>query len=138
MKKLIALFSLIVLLNSCSVDEGTNYQLQILPVSRVEIPTEFELGNTYEIKMYYNLPSSCHHYNTIYYRKGTGSESNVRTVAVETAVAQQSNCNTLTNNEQECRFNFLVTGNGTYIFKFWTGEDAQGNDTFMQYEVPVN
>jgi hypothetical protein len=137
MKKIISLFSIMLLLYSCSPDTGTNYQLEVLPVARVEIPTEFVLGNTYQIKMFYNVPSSCHHYNNIYYRKGTGSESNVRTIAVESAVEQRNNCNTLTNVEQQSSFNFLVTGNGSYIFKFWTGEDEQGNDTFLEYEVPV-
>jgi hypothetical protein len=35
-------------------------------------------------------------------------------------------------------FNFYVTNTGNYIFKFWTGEDANGNDTFLEYDIPVN
>jgi hypothetical protein len=37
----------------------------------------------------------------------------------------------------DATFNFIVTSNGTYIFKFWQGEDDNGNDLYYIVEVPV-
>ena len=43
------------------------------------------------------------------------------------------------NEELEWRvFNFECTKNfGSYIFQFWQGQDSNGNDTYLTYEVPV-
>lgn len=134
MKRIISLIALVFIFNSCTVDEGNDFLFELLPVESVDIPTEFTMGQTYQIKMYYRRPTTCHSFNTIYYDK----DLNVRTIAIESAVRQASNCETLTeNNLTECSFNFLVTGNGSYIFKFYQGQDEQGNNIFLQYEVPV-
>ncbi|WP_395633825.1 hypothetical protein [Flavobacterium sp.] len=134
MKKILSVVTLLFLLNSCSPESDTRYSLELLPVESVEIPTEMTLGETYQFKMYYRLPSTCHSYNTIYYHK----DLNVRTVAVESLVREQNNCQEVTeNNLYECTFDFVVTSNGSYVFKFWQGEDAQGNDIFLEYEIPV-
>jgi len=34
-------------------------------------------------------------------------------------------------------FNFKVTSNGSYIFKFWQGEDEAGETQYLTIEVPV-
>jgi len=134
MKKLISIVTLFFLLNSCSSESDTRYSLVLLPVESVEIPSEMTLGETYQFKMFYRLPSTCHDYNAIYYHKAL----NVRTIAVESAVKIQNNCQELTeNNLYECTFDFLVTSNGSYVFKFWQGKDEQGNDMFLEYEIPV-
>lgn len=134
MKKIVSLLALIFLLNSCVPDDRTDYLFELLPVESVEIPTEFTLGETYPIKMYYRRPTTCHTFNTIYYDKNL----NIRTIAIESAVRQENDCQELTeDNLVECSFNFLVTSNGSYIFKFYQGQDAQGNNIFLEFEVPV-
>lgn len=135
MKKILASFVLVLLLASCSLDDNSsNFHFEILAVDSVDIPTNFTLGDTYPIKMYYTKPSTCHYYNSIYYDK----DLNIRTVAIESIVEERNNCQDLTDNVQECSFNFNVTSNGTYIFKFWKGKDESGNDIFLEYEIPVN
>jgi hypothetical protein len=135
MKRLIPLIALFFILNSCSTDNGPRYSLVLLPVDSVSMPTSFTLGGTYQITMHYKKPSTCHYFNTLYYDKNL----NVRTIAIENAVEERSDCQTLSNTIVDYSFNFLVTSNGgSYIFKFWQGKDANGNDIFLQYEVPVN
>ncbi|WP_291130288.1 hypothetical protein [Flavobacterium sp. UBA7682] len=134
MKKIVSLIALIFLFNSCVPEDQTDYLFELLPVESVEIPTEFTLGATYEIRMYYRRPTSCHTFNTIYYDKNL----NVRTIAIESAVRQENDCQELTeDNLVECHFNFLVTSNGSYLFKFYQGQDDQGNNIFLEYEIPV-
>ncbi|MGL2965348.1 hypothetical protein [Flavobacterium sp. XGLA_31] len=140
MKKIISLIVLVFLFNACSLDDSNTpkYTLELLPVESVEIPTEFSLGNTYPIIIHYKRPTTCHYYNGIYYEKGTGDEINVRTIAVENAVLQSNGCQNLTDSIVDCSFNFMPTNTGSYIFKFWHGKDTNGNNTFLQYEIPVN
>ncbi len=133
MKKIISLIALLFLFNSCSTDPGANFSFQLRPILSVDIPTEFTLGETYEITMHYNKPNTCHVFNTLYYDK----DLNVRTIAIETAVANQNDCQETPDNISSYTFNFLVTSNGSYIFKFYQGTDEQGNNIFLEYEIPV-
>ncbi|MGC4040992.1 MAG: hypothetical protein QM710_09485 [Flavobacterium sp.] len=136
-KKIIAVFGLLLVLNSCSLDDGaTKYHLELRPIESVDIPAEFTLGQTYPITVHYKKPTTCHFFNNLYYEKNL----NVRTIAVECAVEERDNCQDLSgdNGNAEQTFNFYVTSNGSYIFKFYQGKDANGNSIFLEYEVPVN
>ncbi|MDN3665045.1 hypothetical protein ACFFU1_02305 [Algibacter miyuki] len=133
MKKLL-LICLTLILASCSIDDdGTNYSFEILPVESVVIPDEFTLGETYPITVSYYQPSTCHTFREFYYRKN----NNIRTVAPINYVFERDDCETQDDVLVENTFNFVVTGNGSYIFKFWTGEDAEGEDEYITIEVPV-
>jgi hypothetical protein len=133
MKKIFLLLSFLLVLSSCDI-EGESVSVVVLPVESVEIPTEFELGETYPITMRYFRPSNCHSPYGIYYEK----DLNVRICAINNLKTSGGNCNTLTNILVEETFNFQVTNTGNYIFKFWTGKDSEGNDTFLEYDIPVN
>lgn len=135
MKKLIALSLALILAMSCSIDNdnSTNYSFEVLPVVSVDIPSEFTLGETYPITVTYLKPSSCHVFREFYYSKNL----NERTVAPIMLVYENDNCEILENVEEDATFNFIVTSNGSYIFKFWQGEDANGDDQYLTIEVPV-
>jgi hypothetical protein len=135
MKKLISLFALLLILTACSSDTGVNYSLELMPIESVDIPTEFVLGETYPITVHYTKPTTCHFFNNLYYDK----DLNVRTIAVECAIEQRDNCQDLSgaNAVGDYTFNFYVTSNGSYIFKFYQGKDANGENIFLEYEVPV-
>jgi len=119
---------------SCSVDDdSTSFSFEVLPVESVDIPDEFELGETYPITVSYLRPSTCHGFKEVYYLK----ENNERTVAPITYVFDNNDCETLEDNLVEATFNFIVTSNGSYIFKFWQGEDTDGETQYLIIEVPV-
>ena len=133
MKKLILLVSILFLFNFCE-HEGNDYLVHILPVESVDIPIEFELGETYPITMLYYRPTNCHSTYGIYYEK----DLNVRICAIKNLLEDRGNCAPVENILVEETFNFQVTSTGNYIFKFWTGEDSEGNNTFLEYDIPVN
>ena len=120
---------------SCSLNDDTtdDFYYEILPIESVDIPEEFTLGETYEMHLSYLRPSTCYAFNDFYYK----SELNQRTVAVINTVYPNSDCQTLDNEIVEVSFNFMVNNNGTYVFKFWQGEDENGNDMYYIVEVPV-
>jgi hypothetical protein len=40
--------------------------------------------------------------------------------------------------EVETSFNFIVLYDQTYLFKFYSGDDENGEAQFIEIEVPVN
>lgn len=135
MKKLLLLSFLLFSVFSCSTDDGDslNFYNETLPIESVNMPTEFQFGSTYEITMTYFRPSSCHLFNDFYYV----SEDNIRTISIINTVFPDQQCETYENEEEEVSFNFQVSSFDTYVFRFWQGKDANGNDTYFVVEVPV-
>ncbi|WP_452220585.1 hypothetical protein [Lacinutrix salivirga] len=120
---------------SCSLDDGYNgpsSYSEFIAVTSVAMPEEFELGEVYEIILNYTLPTNCHNFNDIYYV----SSSNERKIAIVTSVLNGDNC-TPQETEGEISFNFIVNNTGTYIFKFWQGQDSNGQDQYLTMEIPV-
>ncbi len=136
MKKLIVALGILIF-SSCSISDDSDYNYavynEILPVESAEVPDEFIVNEVYDISLTYINPSSCHYFNDIYYSK----DSNIRTVAVVSTVYPDDNCE-VTETEYTTSFNFKPTETGSYIFKFWQGENDEGDDDYLVIEVPVN
>ena len=133
MKRLIIITLSLILFASCSSDDNLEYSLEILPVESVNIPESFTLGEIYPITVSYLRRTTCHSFKEFYYRKNL----NERTVAVINYNVQNNNCNDLSDELVEATFNFIVTSNGSYIFKFWQGVDENDEDQYLIIEVPV-
>jgi len=115
-------------------DNDQDYSLEILPIESVDMPESFTMGEVYPITVTYLRPSNCHLFREFYYAK----ENNTRTVAVIDYKFLKTDCEDLDNELVEATFNFQPTSNGSYVFKFWQGEDAEGEDQYLIIEVPVN
>ena len=103
------------------------------------MPYAFIAGETYEFEMFYQQPTSCHFYKGIYFEKKPG---NVRIVAIQCGVVESANCVTYSDAQEalesksaKCRF--TAEAGDPYIFRFWTGKNEQGEDTYYDVEVPV-
>jgi hypothetical protein len=135
MKKILLFLLVIISLLGCSNDDPETYTYEVLPIESYTVPARFTLGETYEIKLKYQRPSSCHLFQGIYYSK----DLNKRTIAIQVAAKDNQICNLAIPPLSETSFNFLVTANeqGSYIFKFYKGKDADGKDLFEEVEIPV-
>lgn len=134
MKKIVLFLIVITSFLSCSLDDdGPTYTYSVLPVDSYVVPASFTLGQTYSIKLKYQKPSACHIYQGIYYEKNL----NTRTIAIQTALQNNQVCTQEVPPISEVSFNFTVTNTGSYIFKFYKGEDAAGEDIFEEVEIPV-
>lgn len=134
MKKLFIFSLTLFAFLACSTDSNyPDFNFEILPIESVAIPAQFELGEVYPITITYLKPSSCNAFKELYYKKDT----NERTVAVIDYVFERDDCITLENESVESTFNFIVNSNGSYIFKFWQGKNAQDEDQYLIIEVPV-
>ena len=97
------------------------------------MPDAFQFGSTHEITMTYLRPSGCHVFSDFYYL----SEMNQKTVAIISTVFPDQDCQVFENEEVEVTLNFRVNDIDPYVFRFWQGEDENGNDIYYVVEVPV-
>ena len=136
MKKLVLLLLVSLIGVSCSIsdDDSNNYSYEILPVESFEIPSSFELGQIYTIKLMYKLPSDCHTNPSLYFEKN----GQIRTVAVQSFVANRDDCNFIANEDvYELTFKFEVVNSEAYVFKFYKGEDENGEPIFENVTIAV-
>jgi hypothetical protein len=136
MKKFILITLSSLMFISCSIDNpGEGVNLEIVPVSTVQMPTAFKVDSITEIPVTYIRPSSCHLFSNFYYN----SIGNERTVAVYCSKINNQNCT------DGGGFNLPITvplsfkpaSIGTYKFRFWTGNIA-GVDQYIEHEVVVD
>lgn len=120
---------------SCSLDDdgnNSNLSLKTLPIKEAVVPAEFIFGQSYTLKVIYDLPSKCHSFHNLFYQY----EGTSRIVAVNSIVNINLGCaDTLI--EKEYDFIVRVTQHEDYTFKFWKGKNDQDQDIFENILVPV-
>jgi len=135
-KSLIAIFAIFTLF-SCSLDDdNTNddlsFKIETLPIKEAVVPTEFEFGTSYTIKVIYDLTSGCHSFYDLYYEHQGSS----RIVAVNSIVSTNLAC-TDDIREEEHEFEVTALQQEDYTFRFWKGKDTDGSDIFEDIIVKV-
>lgn len=131
---LLFLVGFAVTLSSCNNDDDHHdYHLEYVNVTDAELPDEFIFGKTYKIDVTIELPSSCYYF---YDQYDYFYEGNSRLIYPIAHVHDGEPC---TLNIRETTFSIPVQAlqNETYVFKFYQGEDAEGQDIFLTIEVPV-
>ena len=134
MKKIMFLFLLAFAVNSCSLSDEATSQEALLPIESVEMPQTFTPDSSSTIMVSYRRPTDCHIFNGFHY---TTVEDSVTTIGIRAVVFNQDNCTDDSGNLYEVPLDFVPTEAGEYRFKFWTGNDAQGQPTFIEHTVEV-
>ncbi|SEP89881.1 calpain family cysteine peptidase [Flavobacterium urocaniciphilum] len=135
MKKLIALFSMIFIITSCSLESNNqNIYYELLPVDSYVMPAEFHVNTENLIVVKFKRPTTCHAFDHFYYEL----DDFTRTVAIQSIVIEgNSGCTALTNEIAEQTLRFKPTETGTYTFKFWKGKDSNGQNLFEEVVIDV-
>ncbi len=126
--------ALAVSVSSCSDDDDHHdYHLEYVSVISADLPDEFIYGRTYRINVTIELPNSCYFFYDQYDYFYEGTSRLIYPIAhVDDGVA-------CTPNITETTFSIPVQAlqYEPYIFKFYQGKDADGEDMFLTIEVPV-
>lgn len=133
MKKIFALILLFIVVTSCSLDDGVNVHFEAIPVTDATLPDAFILNETYEITVDYIRPNNCYVLEGFDFLR-TGE--NERTITLINSVFSDRECPPEPE-ERQATFEFVVLNTGTYTFKFWNGNDENGDPDFLIVEVPV-
>ena len=132
---LLMIVAFAVSVSSCNDDDDNyhDYHLEYVNVTSADLPDAFVYGQTYRINFTAELPNSCYfnynQYDYIY-------EGTARLIYPIAHVDDGVPC---TLNIRETTYSIPVQAlqSEPYIFKFYQGEDADGQDMFLIIEVPV-
>lgn len=140
MKRLYVLLcatAMVVVSISCSLDDDqTNFKYTTLKTVSASLPDTFELGRVYDIDVKLLRPDECTFSETFDVNRSFTDSTNIRTVAAIGIVLNEEGCAEV-NEEIEDSFRFEVIYTKPYIFKFYTGENDNGDAEFLEIEVPV-
>jgi len=134
MKKIISLIAIGFLLISCSPDDSDEFYLKLLPINTVDMPTAFAKDSITKIPIKYIRPTTCHRFYDFYYDRNDFK----RTVAIYSVFSNADGCQTDNVNLVEVELKFKPAELGTYHFRFWTGDDAQGVSQYIEYDAIVD
>ncbi|MCM4162012.1 MULTISPECIES: hypothetical protein [unclassified Arenibacter] len=123
------------LFTSCDIDDDVNYHFEALQVKSVEMPEAFDYGEIYNIKVTYFRPNNCTFFEGFDVVKEDLTTRKV--VTIGTVIDDEDDCSG-TGEDLVATFNFEVLYDEPYIFRYWTGEDANGEPTYLEITVPVN
>lgn len=127
--------ALVLLSNSCSLDDdGVNFYYAPLKIASVEVPESFILNEVYTIKVNIIRPDDC---TLLEGFDVTKSATTTREVIAVGAFLEKEDCKTVDKEVQDT-FQFSVIYSEPYLFRFFTGNDADGKAQYIEVEVPVN
>lgn len=133
LKWLVGLFLIGIVMVSCLDDEPTmNITYQYKPVDSIEIDSIYPARQITEIKTYFTANSGCEEFFDYEYT----ILGNERTVSIITSELQDVAC-TQANESKSFILKFQPKSSGVYIFRFWSGIDANGQDTFIIREIEI-
>ncbi len=122
---------------SCSLDDDqTNFKYATLETVSANLPDTFELGKVYKIDVKMLRPNECTYSETFDVSRDFTDSTNIRTVAAIGIVLDQADC-AVVNDSIQNSFQFEVIYSNPYVFKFYTGDDENGDAEFLEIEVPV-
>lgn len=126
--------TMILTFSSCKKDDAPNFHFVPLSIVSADLPEFFTLNQTYAIRVTYSKPDTCTSFAGF---DVTPEELTTRNVVViGTRHYDQETC-AQTIEQGVSVFNFNVVHSQTYTFKFWQGEDEDGNQEYLEVEVPV-
>ncbi len=131
-KRIIFVIFAVIFFVSCSDDDSSDYHYELLAVEDALVPEEFVFGKVYELTVKYIAPDNCYINSDILYEY----DQDARNVAVISLVVEDYNCDVL-DLEQDLTFKVHALQTSPYIFRFWQGEDENGEPTYLIVEVPV-
>lgn len=126
----------LVMASSCDVDDdNTNFHYETLEITDALLPEAFEYGELYTVEFKYLRPTNCHYYEGFDFQKTDKTE---RTIYAIGAVLDQTGCKEFANDSiGTASFNFEVRYRDPYTFKFYSGDNEDGEKQYITIEVPV-
>lgn len=122
------------MVNSCINDDAQNFHFVPLEIMSAQLPEFFSLNQSYQIRVTYNKPDACTSFSGF---DVTPKDVTIRNVVViGTKRTDQETCDD-TPSEGVASFGVKIQHSQPYIFRFWQGEDANGEQQYFEVEVPV-
>ncbi|MFK5889616.1 MAG: hypothetical protein QM486_02660 [Flavobacteriaceae bacterium] len=133
MKNILLLSILFLSFSSCNKNNDLlPLKLKSAPVTELEVPESFQFGETYNLNITYNLPSSCYRFFNIDYVYN-GRERDINILIYEDTKAICPQVTVLGHKIIPIK----VLQHEDYTFNIWKGKDDSGKDIIESIVVPV-
>lgn len=132
LRKIFFVIFAVVFVASCSDDDSYDYHYELLPIEEAFVPEVFEFGRVYEISVKYISPEDCYVNSDVLYEY----DEVARNVAVISLVIESNDCEII-DLEEELTFRVHALQASPYVFRFWQGDDENGEPIYLIKEVPV-
>lgn len=138
MKKFAFLFLSLLMFTACETDDdGPTIAFAAAEITNNDLPEFFEPGETYDIKVTYELPTACHNFEGM---QGYKDEFDVYLQVVTSYDPELAECDqqgSLINDTTLDDFKALGEDGDVYTFHFYTGADSTGQAVYETMDVPV-
>ena len=138
MKKAIVLFALFgvcSLFYSCDLDDDEqNFHFTTLSIVDANVPDSFVVNTTYDIEVTYLRPDGCTFFEGFDVTKTGETDRDV--LVIGSVITGDVAC-TQAIEEVAATFQFTVIFTEDYHFRFYAGQDNEGNPRYLEYTVPV-
>ena len=139
MKKVLMPFILIMVCSlfvSCEVDDDSpNFYFTALNTVEAKMPESFEVGKTYDIEVTYQRPNGCTFFEGFDVSQTAETDRDV--VVVGSVLTDEDRACTEAVEEVVATLKFNVIYTKDYVFRFYAGDDDEGNATYLEYSVPI-
>lgn len=133
----LAIFAVIALVASCNSDDTPNYNISLIPIESVTLPEEaVEQGKVAELKIYYELESSCHEFDG--FTTNYDEDEDEFLVGAVALIHDREDCTKYdTPKISNSKLRFEVDRKEDYVFKFWRGLDERDDPIYLTEELKV-
>lgn len=138
MKKLIALFGLLLVFTSCDLDDdGPQYYTSYAKVVDIDLPEHLVYGKQDTITVTYQLPTACHQGLGLQSNRGNGSAEERRTIYIAGVVSVDgalTECNKDADDEDlliEVEAYLKADEKEPYTFKLYQGVDVDNKPIYQ-------
>jgi len=119
---------------ACSLDVEDEIHVEKIPAYNILTPDICLLDTEINIPFDYNLPNGCYEFFNIEYDEF----DNFTRIITPYAIVENSVSCTDIFREETYTLNVTLTHAGVYVFKFWTGQNAQGISQYEEHELVIN
>lgn len=131
---------LIVVISSCSSDNGPNFQSEFRPIDSIAIPDTVSFNKDYDFKVYYEVQGDCDEFGGFNIQKDMSEEAedNSYVVAAIVNVYDREECEQFEDPKIESdKFLFRADEKDPYIFKFLQGVDKDDKPLYLEKTVYI-
>ncbi|NDV42190.1 hypothetical protein [Flagellimonas sediminis] len=122
--------------SSCDLDDDSpNFYFTTLNVVEADVPESFVFGETYDIDVTYVRPNGCTFFEGFDVTKTAETDRDI--VVIGSVLTDENRACTEALEEVVATLKFSVIYTNEYHFRFYTGDDENGNATFVEYTIPV-
>jgi len=129
---------LIFLISSCSVgDENgqeSDFSFELVKIDSVVAPDTLQLSQKNQFKVFYTRPSPCYEFARFDFSL---LEKTAEVAVVNAVYNNEGDCNNGGGETTIESFSFMAQNTGFYTFKFYQGDNDQGEAQYLEIEIPV-